>query len=210
MDKNLDKYIHDHSSPEDKVLEDLYRQTHLYMVNPNMASGHLQGKLLEMISYMIQPDRILEIGTYTGYSAICLSRGLKAGGQLHTIEVNDELHEMSSRYFALAGVADKVTLHIGRAQEVVPSLKFPFDLVFIDGDKREYCEYFNLVFEKVREGGFIIADNVLWGGKIEDKDAMKDPQTKGVIEFNEMIRKDQRVEKIVMPLRDGIMIIRKK
>lgn len=210
MDKNLDKYIHDHSSPEDKVLEDLYRQTNLYMVNPNMVSGHLQGKLLEMISYMIQPDRILEIGTYTGYSAICLSRGLKGGGQLHTIEVNDELHEMSSRYFALAGVADKVTLHIGRAQEVVPSLAFRFDLVFIDGDKREYCEYFNLVFEKVREGGFIIADNVLWGGKIEDKDAMKDPQTKGVIEFNEMIRKDQRVEKIVLPLRDGIMIIRKK
>jgi caffeoyl-CoA O-methyltransferase len=129
---------------------------------------------------------------------------------LHTIEVNDELHEMSSRYFALAGVADKVTLHTGRAQDVVPSLKYTFDLVFIDGDKREYCEYYNLVFDKVRKGGFIIADNVLWGGKIEDEDAMKDPQTKGVITFNEMIRRDHRVEKIVLPLRDGIMIIRKK
>lgn len=210
MDKKLDKYIRDHSSPEDKVLEDLYRQTNLYVINPNMASGHLQGKTLEMISYMICPERILEIGTYTGYSAICLSRGLKSGGKLHTIEVNDELHEMSSRYFALAGVADKVALHIGRAQEVIPALPFTFDLVFIDGDKREYCEYFNLVFDKVRNGGFIIADNVLWGGKIEDKDALKDPQTRGVIEFNEMIRKDQRVDKVVLPLRDGIMIIRKK
>jgi len=210
MDKKLDKYIREHSSPEDKVLEDLYRQTNLYVINPNMASGHLQGKTLEMISYMICPERILEIGTYTGYSAICLSRGLKSGGKLHTIEVNDELHEMSSRYFALAGVADKVALHIGRAQEVIPALPFTFDLVFIDGDKREYCEYFNLVFDKVRNGGFIIADNVLWGGKIEDKDALKDPQTRGVIEFNEMIRTDQRVDKVVLPLRDGIMIIRKK
>lgn len=210
MEKNLDKYIRDHSTPEDKVLEDLYRQTNLYVVNPNMASGHMQGKMLEMMSYMIHPSRILEIGTYTGYSAICLSRGLKSDGQLHTIEVNDELHEMSSRYFALAGVADKVTLHTGRAQDVMPSLKYTFDLVFIDGDKREYCEYYNLVFDKVRKGGFIIADNVLWGGKIEDEDAMKDPQTKGVITFNEMIRRDHRVEKIVLPLRDGIMIIRKK
>lgn len=210
MEKNLDKYIREHSTPEDKVLEDLYRQTNLYVVNPNMVSGHLQGKMLEMISHMIHPSRILEIGTYTGYSAICLSRGLKSGGQLHTIEVNDELHEMSSRYFALAGVADKVTLHIGRAQDVVPAMTYAFDLVFIDGDKREYCEYYNLVFDKVRKGGFILADNVLWGGKIEDKDAMKDPQTKGVIEFNEMVREDSRVDKVVLPLRDGIMIIRKK
>jgi caffeoyl-CoA O-methyltransferase len=210
MEKNLDKYIRDHSTPEDKVLEDLYRQTNLYVVNPNMASGHMQGMMLEMISYMIQPTRILEIGTYTGYSAICLSRGLKSDGQLHTIEVNDELHDMSSRYFALAGVADKVTLHTGRAQDVVPSLNYTFDLVFIDGDKREYSEYYNLVFDKVRKGGFIVADNVLWGGKIEDEDAMKDPQTKGVVTFNEMIRRDHRVEKIVLPLRDGIMIIRKK
>lgn len=210
MEKNLDKYIRDHSTPEDKVLEDLYRQTNLYVVNPNMASGHMQGMMLEMISYMIQPTRILEIGTYTGYSAICLSRGLKSDGQLHTIEVNDELHDMSSRYFALAGVADKVTLHTGRAQDIVPSLNYTFDLVFIDGDKREYSEYYNLVFDKVRKGGFIVADNVLWGGKIEDEDAMKDPQTKGVVTFNEMIRRDHRVEKIVLPLRDGIMIIRKK
>jgi caffeoyl-CoA O-methyltransferase len=210
MEKNLDKYIREHSTPEDKILEDLYRQTNLYVVNPNMVSGHIQGKLLEMLSHMIHPSRILEIGTYTGYSAICLSRGLKSGGKLHTIEINDELREMSSRYFDLAGVSDKVVLHTGRAQDVVPTLDFTFDLVFIDGDKREYCEYYNLIFDKVRKGGFIIADNVLWGGKIENEDAMKDPQTRGVINFNELIRQDNRVEKILLALRDGLMIIRKK
>jgi len=210
MEKELDKYIREHSTPEDKVLEELYRQTHLYVVNPNMASGHIQGKFLEMLSYMIHPSRILEIGTYTGYSAICLARGLKSGGQLHTIEINDELNEMSTHYFALAGIADRVTLHTGRAQDVLPEMKYIFDLVFIDGDKREYCEYYDLVFEKVRKGGFIIADNVLWGGKIEGSEALKDPQTKGVVKFNEMVRKDPRVEKIVLPLRDGLMIIRKK
>ncbi len=210
MEKDLDKYIRDHSTPEDKVLEELYRQTHLYVVNPNMASGHIQGKFLEMVSYMIQPSAILEIGTYTGYSAICLARGLKNGGQLHTVEINDELNEMSTHYFALAGVADRVTLHTGRAQDVIPALDTTFDLVFIDGDKREYCEYYRLVFDKVRKGGFIIADNVLWGGKIEGEEALKDPQTKGVVMFNETVRKDHRVEKIVLPLRDGLMIIRKK
>lgn len=210
MEKDLDKYIREHSTPEDKVLEELYRQTHLYVVNPNMVSGHIQGKFLEMLSHMIQPSRILEIGTYTGYSAICLARGLKSGGQLHTIEMNDELNEMSTHYFALAGVAHRVTLHTGRAQDVIPSLNYTFDLVFIDGDKREYCEYFDLVFEKVPRGGFIIADNVLWGGKIESEEALNDAQTKGVVLFNEKVRQDPRVEKIVLPLRDGLMIIRKK
>jgi predicted O-methyltransferase YrrM len=210
MEKDLDRYIRDHRTPEDKVLEELYRQTHIYVVNPYMGSGHIQGKFLEMLSHMIHPSRILEIGTYTGYSAICLARGLKTGGQLHTIEMNDELNEMSTHYFALAGVADRVTLHTGRAQDVIPVLNYTFDLVFIDGDKREYCEYFDLVFEKVRKGGFILADNVLWGGKIESEEALKDPQTKGVVMFNEKIRKDHRVEKIVLPLRDGLMIVRKK
>lgn len=210
MEKDLDKYIRDHSTPEDEVLEELYRQTHLYVVNPNMVSGHIQGKFLEMISYMIRPYAILEIGTYTGYSAICLARGLKSGGQLHTVEVNDELSEMNSRYIALAGMADRVTLHTGRAQDIIPPMKNIFDLVFIDGDKREYCEYYELIFGKVRMGGFIIADNVLWGGKIESDEALTDPQTKGVVMFNEMVRKDNRVEKIMLPLRDGLMLIRKK
>lgn len=210
MEKELDKYIREHSTPEDKVLEELYRQTNLYVVNPNMVSGHIQGKFLEMLSYMISPVSVLEIGTYTGYSAICLARGLKSGGQLHTIEINDELNGMSTRYFALAGVADRVTLHTGRAQDVIPKLDHTFDLVFIDGDKREYCEYYDIVFDKVRTGGFIIADNVLWGGRIEGEEAMKDPQTRGLVLFNEKVRNDHRVEKIVLPLRDGLMIIRKK
>lgn len=210
MEKELDKYIREHSTPEDKVLEELYRQTNLYVVNPNMVSGHIQGKFLEMLSYMISPVSVLEIGTYTGYSAICLARGLKSGGQLHTIEINDELNGMSTRYFALAGVADRVTLHTGRAQDVIPKLDRTFDLVFIDGDKREYCEYYDIVFDKVRTGGFIIADNVLWGGRIEGEEAMKDPQTRGLVLFNEKVRNDHRVEKVVLPLRDGLMIIRKK
>jgi len=210
MEKELDKYIREHSTPEDKVLEELYRQTNLYVVNPNMVSGHIQGKFLEMLSYMISPVSVLEIGTYTGYSAICLARGLKSGGQLHTIEINDELNGMSTRYFALAGVADRVTLHTGRAQDVIPKLDRTFDLVFIDGDKREYCEYYDIVFDKVRTGGFIIADNVLWGGRIEGEEAMKDPQTRGLVLFNEKVRNDHRVGKIVLPLRDGLMIIRKK
>lgn len=210
MEKEPDRYIREHSTPEDKVLEELYRETHLYVVNPNMVSGHIQGRLLEMLSYMIRPSRILEIGTYTGYSAICLARGLKKGGILHTIEVNDELSEMSTRYFMLAGVADRVVLHTGRAQDIIPSLNYSFDLVFIDGDKREYPEYYELVFDKIRKGGFIIADNVLWGGKIESIETLKDPQTKGVVMFNEMVHNDNRVEEIILPVRDGLMLIRKK
>jgi caffeoyl-CoA O-methyltransferase len=210
MEKELDSFLREHTSPEDKVLAELNRKTHLNVVNPNMLSGHLQGRFLEMLSYMISPELILEIGTYTGYSAICLARGLKSGGQLHTIEVNDELNEMSTHYIALAGVADRVTLHTGRAQEIIPSIPYTFDLVFIDGDKREYSEYYDLVFDKVRKGGFIIADNVLWGGKIEGGEASKDPQTRGVILFNEKVRDDQRIDKVVLPLRDGILIVRKK
>ncbi len=210
MEKKAESYIREHSTPEDEVLAELYRQTHLYVVNPNMASGHLQGKLLEMISHMIQPSYVLEIGTYTGYSAICLARGLKHGGELHTIESNDELHEMSSRYIALAGVTDRVTQHTGRAQDIISTLNCTFDLVFIDGDKREYCEYYDLVLDRVRRGGFIIADNVLWGGKIETDEAMRDPQGRGIAMFNEKIRSDDRVEKLILPLRDGLMIIRRK
>ena len=210
MEKKAERYIREHSTPEDEVLAELYRQTHLYVVNPNMVSGHLQGKLLEMISHMIQPTCILEIGTYTGYSAICLARGLKPGGELHTIESNDELHEMSSRYIALAGVADRVIQHTGRAQDIIPSLTCSFDLVFIDGDKREYCEYYDIVLDRVRRGGFIIADNVLWGGKIETEEATKDPQGNGIVMFNEKICSDDRVEKLILPHRDGLMVIRRK
>lgn len=208
MNKKLDQYLLSHSSPEDPILEDLYRQTHIRFVNPNMASGHLQGKFLELISMMIRPESILEIGTFTGYSAICLSKGLKQGGKLITIELNDELTSFAHSYFCKAGVDSKIIQLTGNALQVIPGLDQMFDLVFIDGDKREYSEYYRLVIEKVKPGGFIIADNVLWGGKVLEP-GTTDPQARGIIEFNELIKNDVAIEKFIIPIRDGIMIIQK-
>jgi len=208
MDRELEKYILDHSTPEDPLLEDLYRQTHLGFVNPNMACGHLQGKFIEMISRMVNPTYILEIGTFTGYSAICLAKGLKNEGMLITVEANDELARFNRSYFTKAGVASKIKSITGRLQDVAATISEEFDLVYIDGDKREYSEYYWLIIDKVRPGGFIITDNVLWGGKVFDKET-KDQQTKGIIEFNEMIRKQKNIENIILPVRDGVMLIRK-
>ena len=175
MNKKLEQYIEDHSSPADPILEDLYRQTHIRFVNPNMVSGHLQGKLLEFISLMIGPENILEIGTFTGYSAICLAKGLRHGGKLITIEINDELSAFAHSYFCRAGKDEVITQLTGKAQEIIPGLDLMFDLVFIDADKREYVEYFKLIIDKVKPGGFILADNVLWGGKVVD-DEERDPE----------------------------------
>ncbi len=208
MEKKLEKYIHEHSSPEDPVLEELYRQTHIRFVNPNMVSGHLQGKFLEFVSKMIEPETILEIGTFTGYSAVCLARGLKKGGKLITIEINDELGSFSKSYFKKAGVDALIEQRPGNALEIIPGLKHVFDLVFIDADKREYSDYFNSVIGKVRPGGFILADNVLWGGMVLDR-TTRDQQARGIIEFNEMIRKRNDIENVILPLRDGVMLIRK-
>ena len=209
MTGNLEQFLLDHTSHEDPVLEDLYRQTHIRFVNPNMSTGHLQGKLLEFISYMISPENILEIGTFTGYSTICLARGLKEHGKLITIELNDELATFARSYFILAGVESKVTQMTGKAQDIIPALDQMFELVYIDGDKREYTEYFQLVIDKVKPGGFILADNVIWGGKALDGET-SDPQSGGIIAFNEMIKKDSTIEKVTIPLRDGLMLIRKK
>ncbi|HUV01610.1 MAG TPA: O-methyltransferase [Bacteroidales bacterium] len=208
MNRELEKFLLDHSSPEDPVLEDLYRQTHIRFVNPNMICGHLQGKLLEMISKMIHPENILEIGTFTGYSAICLARGLKPGGLITTIELNDELTGFARSYFQKAGVESKIIQLTGRAQDIVPGLNQVFDLVYIDGDKPEYSEYFKIVIDKVKTGGYLVVDNVLWGGKVLEKDT-KDPHTRGIIEFNEMIHRQENIENIILPVRDGIMLIRK-
>lgn len=172
-----------------------------------MTSGHIQGRFLEMISKMIRPTYILEIGTFTGYSAICMAKGLKPGGKLITLEINDELNAFSEGFFSRTGLDDKIELINGRAQDLIPGLDYEFDLVFIDGDKREYCEYFRLIKDKVKIGGILIADNVLWGGKVLDE-YTKDPQTRGIIEFNNMISKEPGIENIILPLRDGIMLMR--
>jgi caffeoyl-CoA O-methyltransferase len=209
MNRKLEQYLLYHITPEDQVLEDLYRETHIRFVNPNMASGHLQGKFLEFISRMIRPANILEIGTFTGYSAICLSKGLMPGGKLITIERDDELISFSRSYFRRAGSDSKITQITGNALEVIPQLDLIFDLVFIDGDKKEYCDYFRAVIDKVTPGGFIIADNVLWGGKVLEKESY-DQQTRGIIEFNKMILKEKNVENLILPVRDGLMLIRKK
>jgi predicted O-methyltransferase YrrM len=209
MNTKLEQYLGDHSSPEDPVLEDLYRQTHIRFVNPNMVSGHLQGKFLELISLMIRPENILEIGTFTGYSAICLSKGLKAGGKLITIELNDELTSFAHSFFIRAGADTKITQLTGRAQDIIPGLDIMFDLVFIDGDKREYVEYYKLIIDKVKPGGFILVDNVLWGGKVLDKETA-DPQAVGIINFNNFIRNEKIIDYVILPIRDGLMMIHNK
>jgi caffeoyl-CoA O-methyltransferase len=209
MNKKLEQYIEQHSTPEDPILEDLYRQTHIRFLNPNMVSGHLQGKLLEFISKMIRPENILEIGTFTGYSAICLSKGLNPGGKLITIELNDELTDFAHSYFVRAGAEKKIQQMTGSAQSIIPGLDLMFDLVFIDGDKREYVEYYRMIIDKVRPGGFILADNVLWGGQVIE-DETNDPQTKGIINFNNLMLNETKVEKVILSMRDGLMLIRKK
>lgn len=202
-------YVIRHSTAEDEILNGLYRETNLKTVYPRMLSGHIQGKFLEMISFMIRPSRILEIGTFTGYSAICLARGLSDNGLLHTIDINDELIEMASKYFTLAGLQHKIRIHTGDACEVVPGLNECFDLVFIDGDKEQYLQYYEVAFAKLRTGGFILADNVLWGGKVLPDCLDKDKETKGIRNFNSIIVNDPRIEKLLLPLRDGIYLLRK-
>jgi caffeoyl-CoA O-methyltransferase len=207
MSRSLEQFLSGQTTPEDPLLEELYRETHIRFVNPNMATGHLQGVFLEFISRMIQPQNILEIGTFTGYSAICLAAGLQQGGKLITVEINDELQQFAASYFNRAGLAEKIVQLTGKAQDLVPYLDLHFDLALIDGDKREYVEYFSIVRPKMRKGGFIVADNVLWGGKALEK-TTTDQQLKGIMDFNEMIRNDNSIEKVTLPIRDGITIIR--
>jgi caffeoyl-CoA O-methyltransferase len=205
-----EEYITGHCTAEDAVLADLNRQTHLRMLNPKMLSGHYQGKFLEMISFMIKPLQILEIGTFTGYSAICMARGLAENGRLHTIDNNDEIKDFALKYIHKAGMERKIVLHTGNALEIIPALKGPFDLVFIDGEKSEYPHYYRLSLPKVKQGGFIIADNVLWDGKVYKPECKDDINTRHIIEFNKMVMDDDRVENILIPVRDGLMIMRKK
>ena len=208
ISKEITEYAATHSSSEPDLLKQLNRETHLKVLSPGMLSGHIQGRLLSMISHMVKPVQILEIGTYTGYSALCLAEGLVENGVLHTIETNNELEEIIERYFLASAFREQLQLHIGDAKQVLLSLDGPFDLVFIDADKENYVNYYNLVFNKVRSGGLIIADNTLWYGNVLTND--KGKETIGIVAFNELIKNDLRIEKVLLPFRDGLMIIRKR
>jgi predicted O-methyltransferase YrrM len=207
IDKEINSYAESHTAPETSLLKRINRDTYAYVMKPRMMSGHMQGRILSMISSMIGPSAILEIGTYTGYSAICLCEGLKPGGKLVTIERNEELEERLNGYFKEAGLEKSIDLRIGNALEVLPVLDGKFDLVFIDADKENYSNYFDLVIDKVPAGGYILADNVLWSGKVLDLSPDKD--TKAVQAFNDKVHNDPRVENVLMPVRDGIMVMRK-
>lgn len=208
-DRNIFEYATQYTSPEDEVLHRLNRETHLTTVYPNMLSGPLQGKFLELISRILKPRCILEIGTFTGYSAICLAKGLAPGGVLHTIDINDELAFTATKFFREAGLEKSIILHTGDAINVIPGLKEEFDLVFIDGDKKQYPRYYELVLPKVRSGGVILVDNVLWDGKVLDS-VHPDKETAGIREFNDLVIKDSRVDKILLPFRDGIYLLYKR
>ncbi len=204
------KYLEDHSTPEDEVLTELRRYTFLNVVYPRMISGPLQGKFLEMISKLVRPDRIMEIGTYTGYSAICLARGLSDKGKLITIEINDELQDIQDKYFQKADLSNKIIRVTGNAVVEIPKLKELFDIIFIDGDKEQYPDYYKISLPLLKKGGLMIVDNVLWDGKVIDDQFRMDPVTKSIQKFNVMVSNDLNTENILLPLRDGLMLIRRK
>jgi caffeoyl-CoA O-methyltransferase len=206
----IERYALEFTTAEDKVLAQLARETHLKTLSPRMLSGHLQGAFLTMISSALQPSCALEIGTFTGYSAICLAKGLKKGGKLITIDVNEETEQMARNAFAEAGLNEYIEFRLGNALEIIPEISGPFDLVFIDADKKNYPRYFDLVIEKVRVGGLIITDNVLWSGKVLDEEKNMDPETFCIHAFNRKVREDVRVETVLLPIRDGLMVARKK
>lgn len=209
IDEKIEAYALTHSQPESEVLKKLNRETHLKVLQPRMLSGHLQGTFLSMISKMIKPRQILEIGTYTGYSAICLAQGLQPGGKLHTIDNNEQLEKMTRLFFEQAGLKDKINYYIGDALTVIPTLKEQFDIVFIDADKKNYINYYDLIFDQVKPGGYIIADNVLWSGKVLDLQKNNDQDTMLIDAFNKKVHEDTRVEHQLLPIRDGLMIARK-
>ena len=210
----LERYIHDFSEPEEALLHELDRETNLRAVAPRMISGHIQGRLLEMLVRMLRPRRALEIGTFTGYSALSMAAGLEEGAELHTVEVDDEQEEFIRSYFARSPHGRKITLHIGSALDIVPKLGGEFDLAFIDGDKREYPDYYRMLMGDdggrplVHSGSGLIADNILWSGKVVQPVAHNDRHTQALLEFNRMVAEDPRTENVILPLRDGLNLIR--
>lgn len=209
-DESLEQYILEHIDEESDYLKALYRDTHVKLLRPRMASGHLQGRMLKMFVRMIRPKQILEIGTYSGYSALCLAEGLEDGGMLHTFEINDEQEDFTRPWLENSAYADKIKFYIGDALQLVPQMDIQFDLAFVDGDKRKYIEYYEMVLKKLSPGGYIIADNTLWDGHVLEEPHGNDYQTIGIKKFNDLIANDERVEKVILPLRDGLTIIRKK
>ncbi len=210
LDKKLDDYVVAHTEPENEVLEELNRQTHLQVLIPRMLAGHYQGRVLSMLSHMIKPKSVLEIGTYTGYSAICFAEGMPENGIIHTIDLNEELESFQNKYFEKSGYRNKIVQHIGNAIEIIPALEGNFDLVYIDADKENYCNYFDLVIDRVKPGGYIIADNVLWSGKVIEPLDPADEETRMLLEYNKKVQEDDRVQNVLLPIRDGLMVARKR
>ncbi len=209
ISSEISAYAEEHTSPESALLKELNRETNAKVLMPRMLSGHLQGQLLSMLSHMIQPKQVLEIGTYTGYSAICLASGLQEGGCLHTIDINDELSPMVNSFLTKGNLENKIKTYIGNALQIIPTIKETFDLVFIDADKINYSNYYDLVFDKVRTGGYIIADNVLWDAKVLEPESKMDADTKAVVSFNKKVKQDNRIAHVLITVRDGLMVARK-
>lgn len=211
LPEKIDEYVVAHSENEPQLLQQLTRETYQKILQPRMLSGHYQGRVLSMISKLVHPTCILEIGTYTGYSALCLAEGLKENGSLHTIDVNEELVDFQRKYFDLSPYGNQIHQHLGNALEIIPLLKDTFDIVFIDADKENYASYFELIIDKLNPGGIILSDNVLWSGKIlETKLKKEDKATPALKAYNKLLKEDKRVETIILPIRDGLTISRKK
>lgn len=209
IDKKIEDYARSFTTPETETMNELNRETFLNKLQPRMLSGHIQGSFLKMISQMIQANSILEIGTYTGYSAIALASGLKENGTLTTLEFNEEHEQIALKYFKKAGLADRIDLRIGKAEEIIPTLNKAWDLVFIDADKINYSKYYDLVIDSIPSGGWILADNVLWSGKVLQEDDNLDKDTIAIKAFNKKVNDDERVENMILPFRDGLLLIRK-
>ena len=209
IEEELARYVEEHSQPESELLKRINRETHLEVLRPRMLSGHLQGRVLSMLSKMIRPKNVLEIGTYTGYSALCIAEGLAEGGKIITIDKNEELEARVRQYVKESPYGQQIELRIGDALEILPTLEEDFDLVFIDADKANYLNYFNLVIDRLHSGAYLIADNVLWSGKVIEQVEEGDVDTHALIEFNKAMQHDNRVENVLFPIRDGLMVIRK-
>lgn len=210
LPEKLDEYVVQHTQKEPQILYELTRETWQKVLNPRMLSGAFQGRVLSMITKLVNPSTILEIGTYTGYSALCLTEGLAKGGMIHTIDKNEELVSLQDKYFEKAGVKDQIQQYVGNALEIIPTIDATYDLVFIDADKSNYINYFNLIIEKMNPGGIILSDNVLWSGKVIEKLDPKDLDTKVLLEYNALLNSDDRIETVLLPIRDGLTVSRVK